>query len=129
MHLPRSRRFQPLWERLHAAALAGMNFADDDQETNGELWLLEWLSERLGPSPVVFDVGGNVGGYSMAVLEQLPGARLFSFEPSATLIVRWRRRCTVARRPSILRLALRLRSGRCTPTGPVRCSGRCTSAT
>jgi FkbM family methyltransferase len=61
-----------------------MNFADDNQETNGELWLLKWLAGRLGPSPVVFDVGASVGGYSLAVLEWLPSARLFAIEPSET---------------------------------------------
>lgn len=79
----RDRRLQPLWEQVHAAALMGMNFGDGNETTNGELWLLDWLTERLGPSPVVFDVGANAGRYSQAVLGRIPEARLYSFEPSS----------------------------------------------
>ena len=59
-----------------------MNFADTNQATNAELWLLDLLAARLGPSPTVFDVGANVGAYSLAVLEHLPGVRLYAFELS-----------------------------------------------
>lgn len=60
-----------------------MNYGDGNEATNGELWLLNWLTERLGPSPVVFDVGANVGRYSQAVLQRIPEARLYSLEPSS----------------------------------------------
>jgi FkbM family methyltransferase len=80
----RGRFLQPFWTRVHGVALAGMNVGNDDQATNGELWLLERLATSLPPSPVVFDVGANVGRYSEAVLERMPGARLYAFEPSAT---------------------------------------------
>jgi FkbM family methyltransferase len=33
--------------------------------------------------PVVFDVGANVGLWSQALVERLPGARMFLFEPSS----------------------------------------------
>jgi FkbM family methyltransferase len=79
----RGPRLQPLWQRVHAVALMGMNFLDANQATNGELWLLDWLAERLDRSPVVFDVGANVGQYSQAVIERLPSAQLYAFEPSA----------------------------------------------
>jgi len=90
MRLWRAQRLQPLWERLHAASLAGMNFRDIYPATNGELWLLGWLAERslLTSSPSVFDVGANVGGYSLALLERLPTARLYAFEPSAAAYAR-----------------------------------------
>ncbi len=68
---------------MHGVALAGMNFGNDDQATNGELWLLDRLATNL-TSPVIFDVGANVGRYSEAVLERIAGARLYAFEPSAT---------------------------------------------
>src|SRR6266542_2206411 len=80
----RGRFLQPFWTRVHGVALSGMNVGNDDQATNGELWLLERLATSLPPSPVVFDVGANVGRYSEAVLERMPGARLYAFEPSAT---------------------------------------------
>jgi FkbM family methyltransferase len=78
----RGQNLQPIWARLHGLALRGMNFGDDDHATNGELWLLDRLAARLGPSPVVFDVGANAGRYSEAVLERMPTALLHSFEPS-----------------------------------------------
>src|SRR5215216_3069224 len=74
---------QPFWTRVHALALAGMNFGNDDQVTNGELWLLGQLARSQIPSPVVFDVGANVGRYSQAVLARVEGVRLYAFEPSA----------------------------------------------
>lgn len=82
MRVPRARRLQPFWERLHGASLAGMNFRDINPATNGELWFLDWLGSRFPSSPAVFDVGANVGGYSLALLERLPNARLYAFEPS-----------------------------------------------
>jgi FkbM family methyltransferase len=35
------------------------------------------------PGPVLFDVGANVGNYTLALNEQLPGAKIYSFEPVA----------------------------------------------
>jgi FkbM family methyltransferase len=60
-----------------------MNFGDDDHSTNGELWLLDQVAARSGRSPIVFDVGANVGRYAEAVLTRVPKARLHAFEPSA----------------------------------------------
>jgi FkbM family methyltransferase len=88
----RTGRLQPLWERVHAAALRGMNFNDWNPETNGELWLLDRLAARLGPSPVVFDVGANVGDYSQAVLDRMQGARVFAFEPSQAALAKFQDR-------------------------------------
>ena len=34
------------------------------------------------PAPVIFDVGANVGDWSAAILQRIPNARLFMFEPS-----------------------------------------------
>jgi FkbM family methyltransferase len=61
-----------------------MNFGDSNQATNGEMWLLDHLADEFDSAPVVFDVGANVGAYSRAVLERIPSAHLFSFEPSRT---------------------------------------------
>jgi FkbM family methyltransferase len=80
----RSRALQPVWRRLHALALSGMNYGDHDHSRNGELWLLDRLANHLGPAPVIFDVGANVGRYSMEVLRRFPNASLYAFEPSAT---------------------------------------------
>jgi FkbM family methyltransferase len=79
----RARALQPAWELLHALALRGMNFDNYDQATNGELSQLDRVAAGLGPSPVVFDVGANVGRYSTEVLNRFPGLQLYAFEPSA----------------------------------------------
>lgn len=57
-----------------------------DPKTNGEYALLEsvkeiWRSNRV--SPVVFDVGANVGAWSTKALTGLPaGSKVYAFEPS-----------------------------------------------
>ena len=55
-------------------------------ETSGEVWV---LSEVVRPacasvaSPVIFDVGANVGDYSLLVHSIIPSARIYAFEPAA----------------------------------------------
>ena len=55
-------------------------------ETSGEVWV---LSEMVRPAcagvatPVVFDVGANVGDYSELVHSIIPSARIYAFEPAA----------------------------------------------
>jgi FkbM family methyltransferase len=84
----RTRALQPVWERLHALALKRMNFGDDNHATNGEFSLLDRMASELEPSPVIFDVGANVGRYSSAILKRIPAVRLYAFEPSATAFAR-----------------------------------------
>ena len=40
------------------------------------------VSRIRRPQPVVFDVGANLGNWSQSLLEAVPSARLFLFEPS-----------------------------------------------
>ena len=57
-------------------------------ETSGEAWV---LSEMVRPAcaalatPVVFDVGANVGDYSAMVHSFIPSARIYAFEPAASV--------------------------------------------
>lgn len=54
-------------------------------ETSGENWLLShFIQERLKgiDSPIVFDVGANVGDYSLSVARHLAAARILAFEPA-----------------------------------------------
>ena len=57
-------------------------------ETSGEAWI---LSEMVRPAcaslatPVVFDVGANVGDYSAMVHGFIPSARIYAFEPAASV--------------------------------------------
>lgn len=36
---------------------------------------------RLGPEAVIFDVGANIGLFTLFALEQWPGSRVYAFEP------------------------------------------------
>ena len=57
-------------------------------ETSGEAWV---LSEIVRPAcaalatPVVFDVGANVGDYSAMVHRFIPSARIYAFEPAVSV--------------------------------------------
>jgi FkbM family methyltransferase len=60
-------------------ALRGENL--DDHRINGEARLLRALAGALGPRPVIFDVGANVGAWSAHAAQRFPGADLHAFEP------------------------------------------------
>lgn len=42
---------------------------------------VDFLADHILPGDVVFDVGGNVGFFSLALMKQCPGAESYSFEP------------------------------------------------
>jgi FkbM family methyltransferase len=69
-------------------------------ETSGETWV---LSEIVGAdyrdvvSPVVFDVGANVGDYALCVAGQLPSAQIYAFEPARSVYEELARRTGAAR--------------------------------
>jgi FkbM family methyltransferase len=47
-----------------------------------EPWTVRWLEERLRDGDVLYDVGANVGAYSLiAAAIAGPGTRVFAFEP------------------------------------------------
>lgn len=81
-------RLQRLWSRLHTAAIFAMNYGGGGLiETSGETWVLSnVVSEACKgiASPVVFDVGANVGDYSSLVKQYMPSARVYAFEPAHT---------------------------------------------
>jgi FkbM family methyltransferase len=57
-------------------------------EQSGEEWVLENVVApacRGAETPVVFDVGANVGDYSRLVRRHLPAALVYAFEPSAAV--------------------------------------------
>jgi FkbM family methyltransferase len=81
-------RFQPLFERLHALALVGLNFGEGNHpRLSGEIAVIRHLREELfrGLSPVViFDVGANLGVYTHVLLEVFgDDAVIYAFEPAA----------------------------------------------
>ncbi len=82
------RRFQPFFERLHDLALAGMDIGHGGHVAgSGQETPIKHLSRFVqdGNSPIVFDVGANVGEYTEAVLALLGNkVRVLCFEPSTT---------------------------------------------
>jgi FkbM family methyltransferase len=82
-------RLQSLWGRLHTLSVFGMNYGGGGLiEQSGEEWVLR---EAVAPAcrgvetPVVFDVGANVGDYSRLVRRHLPASIIYAFEPSAAV--------------------------------------------
>ena len=52
-----------------------------DVKTSGEVGVFNLV---VGPSPVLFDVGGHLGQYTEAFLQAHPDGRVFVFEPSTS---------------------------------------------
>jgi FkbM family methyltransferase len=78
---------QPFWEKVNRASLYAMNIGPaGDIAVSGERRVIRKIARILcgqTSSPVVFDVGANVGAYSLAVYDVF-GSRacLYCFEPS-----------------------------------------------
>jgi FkbM family methyltransferase len=53
----------------------------DDMRRNGEQRLLRSALASLGPAPVLFDVGANVGTWTSWAASVAPGATIHCFEP------------------------------------------------
>ena len=47
----------------------------------GEPDMVEWLQSQLRPEDVFWDIGANVGAYSVLASRLCPQARIYSFEP------------------------------------------------
>ena len=48
-----------------------------------EPFTIDWIHQRIGPGDVLYDIGANVGAYSLVAAKKPGGgARVFSFEPS-----------------------------------------------
>ena len=73
-----------MWERVHRYSLIGMNYWASDLATTGELEVLKYVSDQLHTTekPIIFDVGANIGQFSIACQRIMPGCDLHAFEPS-----------------------------------------------
>ena len=82
----RGPRLQQLWARLHTLAIFGMNYGGGGCiESSGEDWVLSNVVAKACEgvtNPVVFDVGANIGDYSLLVRHHIPSASIYAFEPS-----------------------------------------------
>ena len=80
------RTWNLFFEKLYALSLRQMNFGRAAAyRTNGELHSLKQLSRQWASQPVtLFDVGANVGEFTLEVLEvfQKTNFQLYAFEPS-----------------------------------------------
>jgi FkbM family methyltransferase len=84
----KSQHLQKAWSRLHNWSLFGMNYGGGGLiDRSGEKWVLSHVVAPACKSlkaPIVFDVGANVGDYSLCVRRHLPAAQIYAFEPSRT---------------------------------------------
>lgn len=80
-----SSEFFNLWQSLYRLSLRGMNFGGgDDVFTSGEIATLNILRDNIGirKEPVLFDVGANVGNYTVLLMSVFLNAQIHSFEPA-----------------------------------------------
>jgi FkbM family methyltransferase len=61
-----------------------LGYGNLDMASNGEAQAVRAL---IDPGDTVFDVGANVGSWSLYVLEQQPSARIHAFEPTPDVFV------------------------------------------
>lgn len=47
-----------------------------------EPWTVRWIEQYLKPDDVLYDVGANIGAYTLLAAVTVPGIRVVSFEPS-----------------------------------------------
>jgi FkbM family methyltransferase len=82
----RGPRLQRLWSRLNTLAIFGMNYGGGGSiDSSGEEWVLAQVVATACAgvaTPVVFDVGANVGDYALLVRRHVPSALIYAFEPS-----------------------------------------------
>lgn len=78
---------QPLFLLFHRCSLAAMNIGiGSDVESSGELYVMRYVARQLKSvhRPVIFDVGANVGKWTLAASNIFPTGSFFHcFEPSA----------------------------------------------
>lgn len=71
----------------HTLSLFGMNYGGGGLiQDSGEVWALQNVVRPAlagVDTPVVFDVGANVGDYSLLIRRELPQAKILAFEPAA----------------------------------------------
>lgn len=83
----RRKEFQGIWEILFHLSKIGMNFwGGSNINSGGEIWVLKYIMDKLGDKLiVVFDVGANMGEYTLATLNIAKNNNIviYAFEPSS----------------------------------------------
>lgn len=73
------------WLKVYKASLMGMNIGNGAGfEESGERYAIQYVKENIikTDTPVLFDVGANVGGYANELLSHFPKATVHCFEPA-----------------------------------------------
>ncbi|MFM1913483.1 MAG: hypothetical protein RIR51_1326 [Bacteroidota bacterium] len=70
--------FQKIFWKIFHFSLKGLNY---NIVGSGERNLLKLLQKKISDSPVLFDVGANIGNYTKDLLEYFPNGEIHSFEP------------------------------------------------
>jgi FkbM family methyltransferase len=81
---PASIRTQEKFEKLRDLSLKSLNYGNSDMASNGETWFVRHLAGVLPNSPIVFDVGANIGAYTAMLVAALNDPVIHCFEPSRT---------------------------------------------
>lgn len=79
-------KHQNFWWKLYTLSLKGMNIGEASGfEESGEKRALSFLKENVISSeePILFDVGANVGGYTLELLACMTNPQIHCFEPAA----------------------------------------------
>lgn len=77
-------KYQIFWEKVFNMSLRCMNIGKGgDVNTSGEYIALEYVKKRIfrSESPVLFDVGANVGSYTRELSKLCKKGQVHSFEP------------------------------------------------
>lgn len=69
---------QKFYWKIYHFALKGLNF---NIVGSGERKVLSLVKTKISNSPILFDVGANVGNYTKDLLEYFPNGEIHSFEP------------------------------------------------
>lgn len=76
-----ARRFFYKWNRwLYKCSLKGLGIGNCGERSSGERAFLKRYVSRL-KSPLIFDVGANIGNWSKMAFAANPEARIYAFEP------------------------------------------------
>nr|PZN56883.1 MAG: FkbM family methyltransferase [Bacteroidota bacterium] len=80
----RKKKYQKLFERIYSLGLRGMNYGfGGNVHQSGEIGAIKYVRSKVKTDrPVVFDVGANMGGYTIELLKYFQNADIYCFEPS-----------------------------------------------
>ena len=76
------KAFQPAFRLMRSVSAAGMNYQPGHFSRSGELAVLERIRSHGTGVRTIFDVGANVGDWSLAVSDIFPEATIYAFEPA-----------------------------------------------